>query len=387
MPLQFRGVAHPAPGVSSPDVANLNSAEISLTDLGSLPLLHEHDPSKPVGRCLASWEGPGGELRVAGVIEDEGMARQVRNGSNHGLSLGTDVVQNASGKALFKDQQELSVCHEPRRRGCYIDTVDGRSVRAKRRFSTGDSYSKEYVEKLKADLASGAEENARLRAFKSGHDAKQRDVISKLQPDITSFVDELVKQNVDHAPEMKSIAEWSRGCHESKSLETAMPLARVLSCASASLKRTREEASANAEKAGTLGATMKELETLKAADAAKAQRITELEELCAERQTAMGQMQDELAKSGLLKDKFDFSKLSSREAKAPAEPAATPELQQVTSTASRGAFEDELMSFVSSRSVAGGNGMIMQSGTAHAHLGASSSGSMDGEIAAAIRGY
>lgn len=140
MVLQFRGTAHPPPGVSDPDVANLSAAELSLTDLGrkgGLPLLFEHNSGLKVGRCQASWEGPNGELRVSGYIDDPVTERSVRSGRNQGLSLGTDVVQDTSGNSLYKEQQELSVCNEPRRPGCFIDCIDGKTVRKSRRFSQG----------------------------------------------------------------------------------------------------------------------------------------------------------------------------------------------------------------------------------------------------------
>ena len=142
MVLQFRGVAHPPPGVADPDIANLSAAEIGLTDLGEkggAPLLFEHNANQKVGHCLASWEGANGELRVAGVVTDPSIERTIRNGSNRGLSLGTDVITTRDGQAIYKSQQELSVCKEPRRRGCYIDVVDGKSVHRKRNFSQGAS--------------------------------------------------------------------------------------------------------------------------------------------------------------------------------------------------------------------------------------------------------
>lgn len=260
-------------------------------------------------------------------------------------------------------------------------------------LETGETFTKDYVESLKAKIAEQSEETAKLRAFKSTHDQKQRDVLSKLQPEITSYVDALVKENPDYSAEMKGIVDWSRSCHESNSLETAMPLARVISCASAQYKRTREEASVLSERAGSYGETCKELEATKADRDQKAQRISELETLCNDRQNAMEKLQEELAKAGVLKDKFDFSKLSSREAKA--EGSASEEkteakveggVEKVTSVASRG-FEDELMSFVNGHSkMGGGTHRINQSGTSHAHLGATS-GSMESEIAAAINGF
>lgn len=261
---------------------------------------------------------------------------------------------------------------------------------------SGETFTKEYVEKLKADLAAKAEEAAKLKAFKSTHDQKQRDVISKLQPEINSYMEALVKDHPDHAEDMKPLVDWSRSCHESNSLETAIPLARVMSCASAQFKRTREEASVASEKAGTLGATMKELEDLKATDSAKLQRISELETHCNELQTANGALQEELAKAGIIKDKFDFSKMSSRESAAakdqtmPDAPAAATgaesNLTAVTSNASRGALsmEDELMSFVRGSAKGMGSSKISQSATGHSYLGATQ-GTLAGEIASAMR--
>ena len=257
----------------------------------------------------------------------------------------------------------------------------------------GETFSKEYVEKLKADLAAKTESEAKLKAFKSTHDQKQRDVIAKLQPDINTYMEALVKHDPDHAEDMKPLVEWSRSCHESNSLETAMPLARVMSCASALYKRTREEASVLSEKANTLGATMKELEDVKAADAAKAQRITELEALCSDRQTANEALQEELAKAGVIKDKFDFSKISSREVAAdksavvdkPVSVIGDSSLTAITSNASRGngkapIVEDELMSFVRGNASGLGSNKINQSSTGHSYLGATQ-GTLESEIA------
>jgi hypothetical protein len=257
----------------------------------------------------------------------------------------------------------------------------------------GETFTKDYVETLKAKIAEQSEETAKLRAFKSGHDQKQRDVITKLQPEITSYVDALVKENPDYSTEMKGIVDWTRNCHESNSIETAMPLARVISCASAQYKRTREEASVLSERAGSYGETCKELEATKADRDQKTQRISELETLCNDRQNAMEKLQEELAKAGVLKDKFDFSKLTSREAKTEGSTEEKAEVkkevagvEQVTSQASRG-FEDELMCFVNGHTkMAGGTHRINQSGTSHATLGATS-GSMESEIAAAISGF
>lgn len=254
----------------------------------------------------------------------------------------------------------------------------------------GDGYSKDYVETLKLKMAQQSEENAKLRAYKNNHDEKQRDVISKLQPEISTYIDDVVKENNNFAAEMKSIVEWSRECHESASLETAMPLARFVSCASAQLKRTRDEASVLSERVGSYGETCKELESIKADRDSKLQRISELEILCNDRQNAMEKLQEELAKAGVLKDKFDFSKLSSREVNSVPKDESNVEgsIESVKSNASnkRPVPSDELMSFVNVHSKAGGSHRIKQSSTTHAHLGATF-GNGQGDIIAAINGY
>lgn len=139
MVLDFRGVAHPPAGVADPDVANLSAAEIGVTNLTSTPVLFEHDSKRKVGHCLASWQGRDGSLRVAGRIDNPEIERSIRSGRNQGLSLGTDVISDMAGNTLVKSQQELSVCQEPRRRGCYIDSIDGKDIRRRKNFSAGES--------------------------------------------------------------------------------------------------------------------------------------------------------------------------------------------------------------------------------------------------------
>jgi uncharacterized coiled-coil protein SlyX len=248
-----------------------------------------------------------------------------------------------------------------------------------------ESFSKEYVDRLKADLVAKSEEASVLRAYKSGHEQKTRDVIATLQPDVNSFVDTIMQDHKDHAAEMASMKEWATSCHQSAAIDTAYPLARLMSCASATMKRTREEASVASQNSETLGATMKELESVKQELASKTQRISELEVFCTDQQKAAEKMQDELARAGLLKERFDFSKISSREAAAPAEPASVVEtsaLQTITSNASKGKVEDMLFSYVNKNS-SGGGLRIRQSSTNHPHLGALGN-SAEQELRAAI---
>lgn len=140
-PLRFEGVAHPPPIHSRKNVADLSRAEIATTNMGKTndggtSLLVEHDHTCCVGKVHASWESPiDGSLRVLGIVHDTKAATAVRDGELRGLSLGTGVTLGAAGNALMRTQEELSLCAEPRRGGCWIDRIDGRAVRETACFS------------------------------------------------------------------------------------------------------------------------------------------------------------------------------------------------------------------------------------------------------------
>ena len=143
-PLRFRGVAHPPPARKRGNIADLSAAEIhelekvesrNLGHNGGTDVLVEHDHSSRVGSVTGSWQGRNGELRVSGEIRDPKAIELVRAGQLRGLSLGTGVTQTTTGQALMRTQDELSICDAPRRGGCYIDTIDGCSVRAVSCFS------------------------------------------------------------------------------------------------------------------------------------------------------------------------------------------------------------------------------------------------------------
>tara|TARA_Y100000389_G_scaffold152295_1_gene152229 strand:+ start:687 stop:1190 length:504 start_codon:yes stop_codon:yes gene_type:complete len=145
MPLSFRGVAHPPPSKKRGNIADLSGEEIRQLErseklnMGAgngTDVLVEHDHASRVGSVTASWQGRNGELRVAGTIDDGQAEQLVRAGKLRGLSLGTGVTQRAdNGEALMRTQDELSICEAPRRGGCFIDTIDGASVRTVACFS------------------------------------------------------------------------------------------------------------------------------------------------------------------------------------------------------------------------------------------------------------
>lgn len=275
------------------------------------------------------------------------------------------------------------------------------------------TFTKDYVDMIKAKDREKETELAQLRAFKNSVDEKQRTVIAQLQPDIGKLMSTLRERYPDYTDNFNPVDEWGKTCHQSQSLETAGNLARVMSCASAELELVRSESSAKDEKLASYKDTMQRNEELEAQLESKKQRITELESWAGEEQDRMRLMQEELARHGLLKEKLDFSKLQSRELK-PSPSAATvaqgsvaadaaqkvaasghgatsstagQSLAVTTSTASR-RFDDDLASWMSSYSSgAGSNRITLQNNSSHKWIGSSGEGvSMEAEVAAAMAG-
>ena len=136
MSLIFKGIAHPPAKQTRAHPSDLSVGELAAAQLAGLPMFVEHDTSSaPIGNVLTSFEGRRGELRVVGKIDDEAIARQVKDGQLRGLSLGTDCVQSMDGTVLSRSQKELSVCAEGRRSGTWITDIDNKTVHQVAEFS------------------------------------------------------------------------------------------------------------------------------------------------------------------------------------------------------------------------------------------------------------
>ena len=139
--LQFQGVAHPPPEQCCSHEADLNRTEMETVRLGdsATPLLVEHG-GKAVGAVEHSWTGPRGELLVGGRVDDPQAAERVRRGDMRGLSLGMSVIDrerkgDSADKARFVN--ELSLCKQPARGGCFINAIDGKRVLRQAAFASG----------------------------------------------------------------------------------------------------------------------------------------------------------------------------------------------------------------------------------------------------------
>ena len=256
------------------------------------------------------------------------------------------------------------------------------------------------VERLKAELAAKTEGEARANARMGVYEAKERARISAWQEDAKFFMSEFVNEEIDaHHPglskdDVAPLGAWASTYHEKADIASQGALAAVSYVASKGIKRLREEASKGAAAATTLAETMKQNEELTAQNAKLQKDYAEAMTLCDERQKGLETLQAELVKGGLMNEKFNFSKLTSRE-QTPAEPhaagvgAATPSLEVVKAEASKAASgssgnpiqqEDLLQSLLASSR---GGLRMGQSSTQHAFLGASNG---EADIGSILRG-
>ena len=253
--------------------------------------------------------------------------------------------------------------------------------------TAADANRDDLVERLKAELAAKTKGEAEAQARMAVYEGKERARISAWQEDAKFFMNEFVNEEIDaHHPgiskdDVAPLGSWAASYHEKADIASQGALAAVSYVASKGIKRLREQASQGAAAQATLAETMKQNEELTAQNAKLQKDYAEAMTLCDERQKGLETLQAELIKGGLMNEKFDFSKLASREKVAPpAEPhaaaAATPSLEVVKAEASKAAgassgnpiHQEDLLSSLLARS--SGGLRMGTSGTNHALLGA-----------------
>ena len=250
--------------------------------------------------------------------------------------------------------------------------------------SAADANRDDVIKHLKEQLAEKTKGEAEAQARMGVYEAKERARISAWQDDAKFFMSEFVNEEIDaHHPGLKDdvapLGNWASTYHEKADIASQGALAAVSYVASKGIKRLREQASQGAAAQATLAETMKQNEELTAANAKLQKDCDDYKTLCDERQKGLETLQAELIKGGLMNEKFNFSKLTSREKEAPpAEPhaaAATPSLEVVKAEASKAAAgssgnpiqQEDLLQSLLGRSRGGLR--MTPSGTNHAHLG------------------
>jgi hypothetical protein len=265
--------------------------------------------------------------------------------------------------------------------------------------AVADQNRDDVIKHLKEQLADKTTREAEANARMGVYEAKERARISAWQDDAKFFMSEFVNEEIDaHHPALKDdvapLGNWASTYHEKADIASQGALAAVSYVASKGIKRLREQASQGAAAAATLAETMKQNEELAASNAKLQKDCQDYKDLCDERQQGLETLQAELIKGGLMNEKFNFSKLTSRE-QMPAEPhaaigaAATPSLEVVKAEASKAAAgssgnpiqQQDLLASLLGRSRGGLR--MTPSGTNHSHLGAVSG---EADIGSILRG-
>lgn len=180
------------------------------------------------------------------------------------------------------------------------------------------------MDRMRAELAAEKAKNQRLEKKSEAIDLQRKEALKGMQEDIQGFVSVLQEEYADHKFDMAPIANWAKSCHEMSDPEHQIPLARVISCASAKVKRTLDQASAQSADAEMLGKTMKELEELKSDVDKRVKRESEFEDHIRDLNKRNTELDTLIKQHGITTAKFDFSKIASREAVPPAGASDSP---------------------------------------------------------------
>lgn len=233
---------------------------------------------------------------------------------------------------------------------------------------TTEGFSAEFVASLKKELADKTASEASLKTRFAAYESRQRETLKSLQPTVVDWINTGMEEaGVEHAAELKPLVEFGSSLADAANVDSALPLARMISCHSALFKRKTAEFSTASATAEELATANKTIDELKVADAAKAQRITELEALSNERQEVATKLSEQLSATGAMTEKFDFSKAAAREVNPPAGASDAPATSSSSALAAKVPMVDPLLSFVSG--VGGGNANLMPSASTHALLG------------------
>lgn len=261
--------------------------------------------------------------------------------------------------------------------------------------SGADGVSKDSYEDLKRELE---RTTGLLRASKASnlhYDARERQRIAGYQPAAKDLLEVLMSDADDDTKlDLAPMQTWANEFHEKPDVLAQVSLARTMSCASSLLKRSREEASANSEASATLGKVMKDMELLVEEKAKLSDRVNELTGLADEHRSQNQALAEQLELAGLVANKYNFSKVASREVDAKGEVKAevevvppTAALTQITSNASGAAampsLTDRLLADIVTRG-GPGSSRFVGSKTSHSLLGVPGGAAFD--VASAILG-
>jgi len=243
--------------------------------------------------------------------------------------------------------------------------------------------SKKETEDLRSQIAA-------LKARVEVSDSQKRAQILSMKDEVNSFVEKEVincSYNEPYKQQLAPVAAYLQKIDQGEQVDTNLSIGRLVHCFSGTLKREREEFSKTKDAANLLAEANKKLDEVTADRDGKLQRVTELEGLVEERTKAAQAFQDELAKSGMIKDKIDFSNKAARENTGEQSTVSVTATQVTASMGNMGSIDPHAALYDFMRGGPNNGGLkIGQSGTGHPYLG-STSQAEGSAIAAAMRGF
>ena len=171
---------------------------------------------------------------------------------------------------------------------------------------SGEVYSKEFVDQMKAELAT-------LKQRTIAMEVRDKAELERLQPEARALIQDVAAERPDWSSDIARMTDWADSAANGSNPGESLPLMRLISCASAKLKRTRDEAHANGTATTELQSVCKEKDVLADDNAKLKQRVDELEKYGVELKGSNDKLAAIVAKHEGVQEKFDFSKASSRE--------------------------------------------------------------------------
>ena len=249
--------------------------------------------------------------------------------------------------------------------GTNIDHVSIESANNNAAGTKNTTYSAELYDMVKSDADKYKEAYERERAKNMKYEQAERDELAKWVPEIKDGVDGLLKdaqekQDATAVKDFEMVKESMSNVPMMADVESTRPLLRMAYAFSAKDKRRRSSDSENENDKEALRLAHEEVDKWKKESEDNGKKHKEAVELCQERGQQLQAMQRQLAEAGLLKQKFDFSLPSNREA---------PNNAPIPSVDPLAAFVDEI------RASGTGSRVMHGSSSNHPLLGAAQSSS------------
>jgi hypothetical protein len=184
--------------------------------------------------------------------------------------------------------------------------------------AVADSVTKQTYDETKSLADERGAENASLKARLEHYQTLDRAQLKEWSSGIETHIKTLAENAApDAKAHYRQMEEWARNVHERDNVEQQMPLARTLWGSAQALQMVTANASVHSATAEELSKSKRRGEELEAELETSRRRTGELNNSLEEMQKNYAELQTALEKAGLEKEKFNFSKATSREADAP----------------------------------------------------------------------